>query len=97
MKFHQPAIPLGMRLTLKAVLLDVDGTLLDSNEAHARSWVEVLKRNGHECAYERVRALIGMRGDKMLPKLVGVRPGAPGFATISKERTELFVTATCRA
>jgi len=29
---------------LRGVLLDVDGTLLDSNDAHARAWVEALAR-----------------------------------------------------
>src|SRR3954469_16095403 len=26
----------------RGILLDIDGTLVDSNDAHARSWVEVL-------------------------------------------------------
>ncbi len=28
------------------VLLDIDGTLLDSNDAHAQSWVEIFHRYG---------------------------------------------------
>jgi phosphoglycolate phosphatase-like HAD superfamily hydrolase len=31
--------------SLKAVLLDVDGTLVDSNDAHAQAWLEVLQNN----------------------------------------------------
>ena len=30
----------------KAVLLDVDGTLIDSNDAHARSWVDTFTERG---------------------------------------------------
>lgn len=75
----------------KAVLLDVDGTLLNSNDAHARSWVEVLERHGHSCAYSRVRALIGKGGDKLLPELVGIGPGDRAYAQISDERTALFL------
>jgi len=77
--------------TLKAVLLDVDGTLLDSNDAHARSWVEVLERHGHECSYSQVRALIGKGGDKLLPELIGIGPGERAFTEISDERTDLFL------
>jgi HAD superfamily hydrolase (TIGR01509 family) len=77
--------------TLKAVLLDVDGTLLDSNDAHARSWVEVLERHGHECAYSRVRPLIGKGGDKLLPELTGIGPSERAYAQISDERTALFL------
>lgn len=80
-----------MRITLKAVLLDVDGTLLDSNDAHARSWVEVLKRHGHECTFAQVRPLIGKGGDKLLPELTGIDRDQPAYAEISKERTTLFV------
>jgi HAD superfamily hydrolase (TIGR01509 family) len=82
-----------MQSTLKAVLLDVDGTLLDSNDAHARSWVEVLKRHRHVCAYARVRSLIGKGGDKMLPELIHVTPDQAEFAKISEERTALFSTS----
>lgn len=80
-----------MRITLKAVLLDVDGTLLDSNDAHARSWVEVLQRHGHECTYAQVRPLIGKGGDKLLPELTGIHRDQPAHAEISEERTALFV------
>ena len=75
--------------TLKAVLLDVDGTLLDSNDAHARSWVAVLARHGHACDYSRVRPLIGKGGDKLLPELIGIGPGDRAFTQISDERTAL--------
>ena len=39
------------------VLLDVDGTLLDSNDTHAHAWVEALAEHGIEVAFERVRRL----------------------------------------
>ncbi|MDM0032174.1 HAD family hydrolase [Variovorax sp. J22P271] len=80
-----------MRITLKAVLLDIDGTLLDSNDAHARSWVEVLTRRGQECTYAQVRPLIGKGGDKLLPELTGIDKDQPAYAEISAERTALFV------
>ena len=31
---------------VKGVLLDVDGTLVDSNDAHAKAWVEALAEAG---------------------------------------------------
>ena len=45
---------------LRAVLLDIDGTLLDSNEAHAQAWVQACASQGLTVPFERVRALIGM-------------------------------------
>jgi len=58
----------------KGVLLDVDGTLLDSNDAHAWAWVETLRRHGHELSFVRVRPLIGQGGDKVPPQLTCIAP-----------------------
>ncbi|MEO8909044.1 MAG: HAD hydrolase-like protein [Gemmatimonadaceae bacterium] len=30
------------------MIFDIDGTLLDSNDAHARSWIETFAEAGHE-------------------------------------------------
>jgi HAD superfamily hydrolase (TIGR01509 family) len=57
--------------SIRGVLLDVDGTLVDSNDAHARAWVRALAENGFEVPYEEVRRRIGMGGDKLLPEVTG--------------------------
>ena len=54
---------------MRAVLFDVDGTLVLSNDAHARAWVEAFAAYGHEIDYAQVRSMIGMGGDKIIPKL----------------------------
>jgi beta-phosphoglucomutase-like phosphatase (HAD superfamily) len=51
----------------RAVIFDIDGTLVDSNDAHAQAWVEALSEHGRHVAFTRVRPLIGMGGDKLLP------------------------------
>ena len=76
----------------KAVLIDVDGTLVDSNDAHARSWVDVLAECGHPTSFERVRPLIGMGGDKLLPAVSGVSEDSPEGKRISERRREVFLT-----
>ncbi len=77
---------------LRAVLLDIDGTLVDSNDAHAHAWVDVLAEAGHEVSFERVRAGIGKGGDKLLPELVGLSDESPEGKKISERRTEIFQT-----
>ena len=47
---------------IEAVLLDIDGTLIDSNDAHAHAWVEALQDDGLPTAFDIVRPLIGMGG-----------------------------------
>ena len=75
---------------LKAVLLDVDGTLVDSNDAHARAWVDTLNAFGHAVPFERVRELIGKGGDKLLPEVTGLEHDSPEGKRISEHRSRHF-------
>ena len=54
---------------VKGLLIDIDGTLVLSNEAHARSWVETFEHFGRQAEFERVVKLMGMGGDKIIPTL----------------------------
>ena len=54
----------------RAVLFDVDGTLVDSVDLHARAWVDALARFGFPARHEDVRAQIGKGGDQLLPLFV---------------------------
>jgi len=75
---------------LAAVLLDVDGTLIDSNDAHARAWAEVLEEFGHDAGFDEARPLIGMGGDKVLPALTGLAEESPEGQRILQRRGQLF-------
>jgi HAD superfamily hydrolase (TIGR01549 family) len=75
---------------VKVALVDIDGTLLDSNHAHALAWVEVLRRHGHEQPYDKLRTAIGKGGDKVLGELVGIDDEGEEGQRISKERREIF-------
>ena len=75
---------------IHAVIFDVDGTLVDSNDAQARSWVDALKEFGYSVPYEKVRLLIGMGGDKVLPETIGVQKDSEKGKQISKRRGEIF-------
>jgi HAD superfamily hydrolase (TIGR01509 family) len=54
-----------------AALLDVDGTLVDSNDAHAHAWVEILGKHRNDVAFARVRRMIGMGGDRLIAEITG--------------------------
>lgn len=75
---------------LRAVLLDVDGTLVDSNDAHARAWVEALAEGGFDLPFERVRHLIGMGGDNLLPAATGLEKETPQGQRMSTRWTAIF-------
>jgi len=76
----------------RVVLLDIDGTLIDSNDAHARAWVASLAEFGYAVSFERVRPLIGKGGDKILPELVGLDPESTEAQRMSEVRGEMFRT-----
>src|SRR3954468_10233831 len=76
--------------TLKAVLLDVDGTLIDSNDAHAQAWQTVFERNGFPVTFERVRELIGKGGDKLVPEVTGFDADSADGQRMKHERHALF-------
>lgn len=54
-----------------AVLLDLDGTLVDSVYVHIVAWHEALRAAGHAVAMARIHAGIGMGSDRLVPWLVG--------------------------
>lgn len=75
---------------LRAVLLDVDGTLVDSNDAHARAWVDAFAEFGRSVAFERIRPLIGKGGDKLMPEVSGVDSESAEGKRIDARRSEIF-------
>jgi HAD superfamily hydrolase (TIGR01509 family) len=75
---------------VRAVLLDVDGTLVDSNDAHAQAWVDVGREFGYGIAFDKVRWLIGMGGDKVLPRLTGLEEESEEGARMLERRGEIF-------
>jgi phosphoglycolate phosphatase-like HAD superfamily hydrolase len=76
---------------LHTVLLDVDGTLIDSNDAHARAWVDSLAAHGYVVPFETIRPLIGKGGDKILPEVTGLDPESGEAERIGRSRSEIFL------
>lgn len=75
---------------IRAALFDIDGTLLDSNDAHAHAWHDVLRAHGHVVPLDLVRTKIGMGGDRLLRELAGIDPESPEGREIRHRRTALF-------
>lgn len=75
---------------LQGVIFDIDGTLVDSNDAHAQSWVDTFGEAGYNVPFESVRPLIGMGADKLLPKTIGISHEAEEAKKLVKRRSEIF-------
>jgi len=76
------------------VIFDVDGTLVDSNDAHARAWIEAFAEHGITVAYDSVRRAIGMGSDKLMPLVAGIKEDSADGKKISKRRAEIFKTVS---
>ena len=79
-----------MTARLRAAILDVDGTLIDTNDAHAHAWVDELHELGFDVAFVEARRLIGMGGDKVLPRLTGIEEESDRGQEIKERRGEIF-------
>ena len=79
-----------MSESLKAVLFDVDGTLVDSNDAHADAWVTAFREHGINVEWIKVRRSIGMGGDKLMPAVSGIDEESAEGAAIAEERGKIF-------
>jgi HAD superfamily hydrolase (TIGR01509 family) len=77
-------------LRIEGVILDVDGTLVDSNDAHARAWVDAFAEFEYDVPYPRARSLVGMGGDNLLPEAIGIEKDSPEGEALSKRRGEIF-------
>jgi HAD superfamily hydrolase (TIGR01509 family) len=77
---------------VQGVILDVDGTLVLSNDAHAQAWIEAFAAFGYDIPFEKVRPLIGMGGDHVIPELVPDLNNEEGTGkAIADHRKELVV------
>jgi beta-phosphoglucomutase-like phosphatase (HAD superfamily) len=73
-----------------AFIFDIDGTLLDSVDLHARSWQETFARYGIAVSFEKVRSQIGKGGDQLMPEFVPPDMLRRLGKKIEEERTQYF-------
>jgi HAD superfamily hydrolase (TIGR01549 family) len=75
---------------LKAIIFDIDGTLVDSNDMHVRCWIEAFEHFGKHFEWDVIRHQIGKGGDLLVPDLLNAREMRTFGETLKKFRTELF-------
>jgi membrane protein len=61
-------------MSKQAILFDIDGTLVDSNDHHVTAWVQAFREHGFEFDRSVIHDQIGKGGDNLVPSLV---PDAP--------------------
>lgn len=57
-------------MKIKAILFDIDGTLVDSNDQHVLTWEEVFRREGTVIDRQIIHDQIGKGADMLVPSLL---------------------------
>jgi HAD superfamily hydrolase (TIGR01509 family) len=76
---------------IRGVILDIDGTLVDSNRQHAQAWFDAFTEAGLTggTALD-VQRLIGMGSDKLIPAAVGLPGDGPEAEHLAERRAAIF-------
>jgi HAD superfamily hydrolase (TIGR01509 family) len=71
-------------------ILDVDGTLVDTNYHHALAWHRALRAHGQQVQMWKVHRHIGMGGDQILDALIGAEAAAEQGDAIRATEAEAY-------
>jgi HAD superfamily hydrolase (TIGR01509 family) len=74
----------------RAVIFDIDGTLLDSVDLHAKAWVDAFSDFGHRVAFDDVRRQIGKGGDQLLPEFLSAEEIAARGEALEAHRGDIL-------
>ncbi len=74
----------------RAVLWDMDGTLIDSEEFHWISWREAMANEGIAITREQFLSSFGQRNDSILPQWLGAAATPERIARIADAKEELY-------
>ena len=77
-------------MRMQAILLDIDGTLVDSNDKHADCWVEAFAHFDKKVEWDVVRQQIGKGGDLLVPDTLNAREMRQIGEKLKKYRGELW-------
>ena len=74
----------------RAVLWDMDGTLIDSEEFHWISWRDTLANEGIAITHEQFLSSFGQRNDFILPRWLGTAATPERIERIANAKEELY-------
>ena len=77
-------------MNLQAILFDVDGTLVDSNDLHIRAWIESFAHFGEHFDDDVIRHQIGKGGDLLVPDLLSAKEMRTFGDDLKKYRSKLY-------
>jgi HAD superfamily hydrolase (TIGR01549 family) len=88
--YARSGVPLRGTLLTTAIIFDIDGTILDSVDLHAKAWQEAFEHFGYSFSFESIRAQIGKGGDQLLPVFLSEEDQKSKGDALKEFRSELF-------
>ena len=79
-------------MALSAFILDVDGTLIDSNAMHVEAFRRAFAKRGYQIPNDRLAVEIGKGGDQLIPALIGEAAYEKDGKALKKLQPEEFKT-----
>jgi beta-phosphoglucomutase len=76
--------------TRRAVLWDMDGTLIDSEELHWISWRDTMAREGIAITHEQFLSSFGQRNDSIVPRWLGTGATPERIERVADAKEELY-------
>ena len=75
---------------IKAIIFDVDGTLVDSVDVHAKAWQDAFREFDHDIPFEKLRGQIGKGGDQLMPMFLSKDEMESKGEALNKRRGEIL-------
>lgn len=92
MEAINPTHALRRLAACKAVVFDIDGTLVDSVDLHAQAWQEAFQDFGYRISFESIRSQIGKGGDQLMPVFLSKADLRTKGEALETHRAWLFKT-----
>ena len=80
-------------MTLRAMIFDIDGTLVDTNPTHVEAWRRAFGRFGYDVSTDRIELEIGKGGDKLVPSVLGAEVETRLGEALRQAQKEEFLVA----
>ena len=75
---------------VKAVIFDIDGTLVDTVDMHAEAWQRAFREFGKEIDFQTIRDQVGKGGDQLMPVFLSKEELDDFGKQLEKRRGEIY-------
>jgi HAD superfamily hydrolase (TIGR01509 family) len=78
-------------MTVRGMIFDIDGTLVDTNPAHVEAWRRAFLQLGYDVQPDRIEVEIGKGGDQLVPSILGEEAEDQDGEALRKAQKEQFL------